>query len=339
MKINKKYWIIFLILLALFSIVFAINSGKYDVSFNDWIMVFTGNFVSTPIKTIILEFRLPRIILASIVGVSLAVSGYILQTVTHNNIADSGILGINSGAMLFVTLYYFMVSNNHSLPLYLENITTMGFAFIGAILAICLNFFLSLKKVGISMARFILNGIGISIGLSSLTTYFSLKINPDDYAQINNSLEGSMKQANWDIINNILPWFVVAVILVFVFRKKLIMLSFSDIQLRSIGFPVEKWRIIFIVISSILVCVSVISAGGISFIGIIIPYTTSIFINKNSRLFIPTLIIFGICFLLISDTLVKTIFSPNELPLNSLVGIIGIPYLLSIVVTGYKNRR
>lgn len=273
---------------------------------------------------------MPRLILAALVGGALSVSGYILQAISRNPLADAGLLGINSGAAFGSVLYYFIIGSYVVDMTGKQSISLVLFGLVGALTALLFNFILTFNRSSVSMSRLILNGIGISTLFSAVTTYFSLKINADDYARVNNWLEGAISQGNWQSVRQLVPWVLSAILIVTMLQKQLEVLRYSDHQLQNIGVSIDQWRFIFIALAALLVCSSVIVSGNVVFVGLIVPHLTLKLMNRQSYWFIPMVFINGMSLVVICDTFVKTAFSPTELPLNAMMGVLGIPYLLSL---------
>lgn len=322
--------------LLIFSAWISITTGTFEISFSDLWQLIVRQSGTDQAKLILWEFRLPRLILAALVGVSLSTSGYILQAMTRNPIADSGLLGVNSGAAFGSVFYYFIAGSYFTEATQVQSVSLIFFGLLGALLALILNFALSVQRFDISMQRFILNGIGISTGFSALTTYFSLKINADDYSRVNNWLEGSISQGNWKLVLQLLPWILITVPLIFLFREKLELMRFSDVQLQNIGFATGRWRIVFILLAAIMICASVLIAGNVSFIGLLVPHLTAKLVRRQSKLYLPFVFINGMSLVILCDIFVKNVFAPNELPLNAIMGLMGIPYL---VLTYLENQQ
>lgn len=336
---SKYFSTLIMLLILLLAIYFSLTSGSYAISNKELLDLLFYQTGTDQAKLIIWEFRIPRLILAALVGGALSIAGYILQAMTRNPIADAGLLGVNSGAAFGSVFYYFLVGSYFSDATSTQSISLVLFGLIGALAALLLNFFLSLNRFGVSMPRFILNGIGISTGFAALTTYFSLKINADDYSRVNNWLEGSINQANWQLVKQMLPWILIILPFVFLFSKQLELLRYSDEQLQNIGFSSGLWRIIFVFIASILICASVVVAGNVSFVGLLVPHLTMKLVKRQSKFFLPFIFINGMSLVIFCDTFVKNAFAPNELPLNAMMGLLGIPYLILIFFNQPKKRK
>ncbi|MTD41483.1 iron chelate uptake ABC transporter family permease subunit [Erwinia sp. CPCC 100877] len=316
----------------------SITSGTFEISFSDLWNLLIHQTGTEQAKLILWEFRMPRLLLAALVGGALATAGYVLQAITRNPIADSGLLGVNSGAAFGSVLYYFIVGSYFTEATQVQSVSLVFFGLLGTLLALLLNFALSVQRFGMNMQRFILNGIGISTGFSALTTYFSLKINADDYSRVNNWLEGSINQGNWQLVLQLLPWVLVTVPLIFLFREKLELMRYSDVQLQNIGFATGRWRMMFVLLAAIMICASVLIAGNVSFVGLLVPHLTAQLVRRQSKLYIPFVFMNGMSLVILCDTLVKNIFAPNELPLNAMMGLLGIPYLILAYLTNQQKK-
>lgn len=324
--------------LLIFAAWLSITSGTFEISFSDLWQLIVHQTGADQVKLILWEFRLPRLILAALVGGALAIAGYVLQAMTRNPIADSGLLGVNSGAAFGSVFYYFIVGSYFTEATQAQSVSLVFFGLLGALLALILNFALSVQRFGMSMQRFILNGIGISTGFSALTTYFSLKINADDYSRVNNWLEGSISQGNWKLVLQLLPWVLVTVPLIFLFKEKLELMRYSDVQLQNIGFATGRWRVVFILLAAILICASVLIAGNVSFVGLLVPHLTAKLVRRQSKLYLPFVFMNGMSLVILCDTFVKNVFAPNELPLNAMMGLLGIPYLILAYLTNQQKK-
>ncbi|WEV60407.1 iron ABC transporter permease [Streptococcaceae bacterium ESL0729] len=335
MKNNFPIFIV--ILIFFFAACYSLLSGTYPISTAKLVELLLHPGADNQAGLILWQFRIPRFILGALAGASLALAGYILQTITRNPIADSGLLGVSSGASFGSVFYYFLIGSYLTNIKQIQSLSLILFGLAGALLALLLNFLLSFSFGGISMPRFILNGIALNTGFSALTAYFSLKINSDDYTRINNWLEGSISQGNWPLIRQVAPLVIILIPLLLTFEGQLRLLRYSDLQLKNIGFKMGYWRIFFVLLAAALVCSSVLIAGNVAFVGLLVPHLTAKFFKGHSKLLLVGITINGGSLLVICDTFAKTAFTPNELPLNAMMGLLGIPYILITFIQ--KNRQ
>lgn len=314
----------------------ALSIGTIPLSFSDVFSILFFEGGTTQEQLILFSFRIPRVVIACLVGLALAISGDILQKISRNNIADASISGISSGVALGGVFYYYLLGTYQE-QLSLQNqFSLLFFGLMGAAIAILLNLLLSFHFQKLDMSRFILNGIGISSGFAALVTFFSLKINADDYARINNWLNGSIAQMNWEKCYQMGIWVLPIVLIIYLLYPKLLLLKFQDSHLDSIGFPTNFWRLFFIFLAAILISISVLTAGSIGFVGLIVPALTRGIMPKGSRSYFILLCFNSMSVLILCDLFSRTLFTPNELPLNAMMGILGVPYLIYLF---YQSKK
>ncbi|MDR2278511.1 MAG: iron ABC transporter permease [Vagococcus sp.] len=322
--------------LFIFIFLLALSIGTIPLSFSDIFSILFFNGGSKQEQLILYSFRIPRVVVACLVGLSLSISGDILQKISRNHIADASISGISSGVALGGVFYYYILGTYQEQLSITNQFSLLLFGLTGAALAIFLNLLLSFQFKKLNMGRFILNGIGISSGFAALVTFFSLKINADDYSRINNWLNGSIAQMNWEKCFQMAVWILPVLVIVYLFYPKLILLKFQDSHLDSIGFPTTFWRLFFIFLAAILISISVLTAGTIGFVGLIVPALTRSILPKSSRHYFVLLCFNGMSVLVLCDLFSRTFFSPNELPLNAMMGILGVPYLIFLF---YQSKQ
>ncbi|TPR55080.1 FecCD family ABC transporter permease [Enterococcus sp. OL5] len=327
--------IVFSILAFLLVASLSLSMGSYHLSWSELSRLLFGGIVSEQAYLIFFSFRLPRLVLAALVGGSLAVAGYIIQTLSRNPIADVGLLGINSGAACGSVLYFLLVGAYFSELKHYQYASLLMFGLIGACLAIFLNLFLSFRGSQVHMTLFLLNGIAINLGFSAITTFLSLKINPEDYERVNQWIEGSIASASWETTRNLLPVVFITVLLVVLTAKRLAVLRFQDLHLLNIGFPYGRWRLFFLLIAAVLVSATVFVAGSVAFISLLAPHLTLLYLDRRSPILVPIIFLNGMTLAVFADIVAKNLFSPNEIPLNAVMGAIGLPYLIGLYI---KNR-
>lgn len=325
MKKEVHFFRVFLVLTVVLSVLIVISLcfGEYNITFRELFNSLLGKQGYERTGLVIYEFRLPRIILSFLVGASLGCVGYLLQVLTHNPLADSGLLGINAGASFGTVAYLFVLNNGYELTnIFLVSLMPF-FGVFGGLLAVGLIFSLSFYKGQIDLGKMILNGMGISLGFSSLTMYLSLKLQPDAYEMAVVWISGSIYRANWTMIKGIILWMVLILPLVYTKRHILDVLSLSDDLARNLGVNIKKERFIIILYATILVCASVSVAGSISFIGIIAPHIARNLVPHRAKYILPISILLGGTLVILCDFISKNLFAPIELPLSVLTGIIG----------------
>lgn len=336
MKINKnkKFILISIILLALIFITFlvSLNLGSFAISPKDVIKTLFGQGQRN-YEIAIFKLRLPRIVIGILVGSALAVAGTILQGVTKNDLADSGILGINSGAALFVVIYiYFMNGNVYDGISNLTIFTMPIVALCGALFGAFLIYMLAWKD-GISSSRLLLIGIGINIAFTSILTIFQLKFTTQEFNRVMAWTSGSIWGSSWKYVIAVLPFILFFMILTIYKARYLDVLNLGDEVSTGLGIKVEKERRKLIIYAVILSGVATSVAGSISFLGLVSPHIARKLVGPKHKKLIPTAALIGTLMLLISDTISRNLLAPIEIPVGIVVSIIGVPYFIYLMLS------
>ena len=336
MKINKnkKFILISAILLALIFITFlvSLNLGSFAISPKDVIKTLFGQGQRN-YEIAIFKLRLPRIVIGILVGSALAIAGTILQGVTKNDLADSGILGINSGAALFVVIYiYFMNGNVYDGISNLTIFTMPIVALCGALFGAFLIYMLAWKD-GISSSRLLLIGIGINIAFTSILTIFQLKFTTQEFNRVMAWTSGSIWGSSWKYVIAVLPFILLFMILTIYKARYLDVLNLGDEISTGLGIKVEKERRKLIIYAVILSGVATSVGGSISFLGLVSPHIARKLVGPKHKKLIPTAALIGTLMLLISDTISRNLLAPIEIPVGIVVSIIGVPYFIYLMLS------
>lgn len=270
---------------------------------------------------IIYNVRLPRTIVAGLVGICLALSGAILQGIMRNPLAGPNIIGVSSGAglvaliilMLYPSLYYFVPFG----------------AFLGA-LATTLFIYALAWKDGVLPTRMILAGVAVSsllgAGINSLLTFY-----PDRVTGVIHFLVGGLSAVTWQDVLLILPYAVFGVVLLLLVSNKLNILMLGDEVATGLGLSVERTRFLFIALSSLLAGSAVSIVGLLGFVGLIVPHIVRLFVGSDYRYLFPGSILLGAGLLILCDTLARTVFAPIEIPVGIIMSVLGGPFFLHLL--------
>lgn len=331
---NKKFLMVISILITLIFAIFlvSLNMGSLSIEPYEVIQTLIGQG-SKSNEIAIFKIRLPRIVIAILVGIALATSGTILQGVTKNDLADSGILGINSGAALFVVIYIYIMNGNVYDGISNLTIFTMPIvALAGAIFGAGLIYLLAWKN-GINSSRLLLIGIGINIAFTSLLTIFQLKFTTQEFNRVMAWTSGSIWGASWKYVLAILPFILIFMILTIYKSRYLDVLNLGDEVSIGLGIDVEKERRKLIIYAVILAGVATSVAGSIGFLGLISPHIARRLIGPKHKNLIPVASLIGVFILLVSDTIARNIIAPMEIPVGIVVSIIGVPYFIYLMLS------
>lgn len=332
-SIRIKIVFVALMIFLAYSTILNLVSGSIDLSYKDIIDVILGNRIFTELEyNILFKIRIPRIVSAILFGIALSISGFLLQTFFKNPIVGPFVLGISSGARLFVGLF---VLTNFSIG-FIDSplITIFLAAAVGSLLSMLLVLIFAKKVDNIS----ILVVVGIMIGyIASAGTDFMIAFaNEHEIAALVNWSMGSFSGIGWSMIKLSALIIIPTVILVFFLSKPLEAYLLGENYARSMGLDIKKFRIVLITLSSILSACVTAFAGPISFVGIAVPHLTRLSLKtSNPKILVPAIILSGASFCLIADYFSRTLFSPTELSISTVTSFIGAPIVIWLMV----NRR
>ena len=316
----KKIILLSLLFVAIFFI--SIKFGAITIE-NKEIFGLIKNSYFGENKDLLMELRLPRVVGASLVGVALAISGCVMQGITRNPLADPGILGISSGANLFMTISMIV----------LPNINYFGiniFCFLGASLGTIIVFILGNSKIhSKNTYKLILSGVAISTLFFSLSEALSLKFNV--YKEASMWLNGGLLGINFKQISIASIFIIGATIFIYIKSTNLTVLSFDEQISISLGENLRKSKILFLTLNIFLAGSAVALAGNLTFLGLVVPHVSRKIVGNDYKKIIPIASLLGAIFLLISDLMARIILAPFEIPLTAIVSIIGLPFFLIIV--------
>lgn len=323
------------ILLTFVAFYLHVTNGIFDMSVWDVCKTILRINPNEKYDLVIFQFRLPRIVIAALVGIGLGIAGTVIQGVTKNGLADPGILGINAGAgaSIVIFMYFFQMSSITSTQSSFTSILMMPiFGFVGGALAATLIYLFSWRNGVLDMQRLILSGIAISSGFGALSLYISLKMNAQDYEMAAVWISGSIYNANWTFVASMLPWIVILGAIIYKKSPLLDYFQLEESTAKSLGIKVEKEKSILLLSSIGLVSACVSVSGGIGFIGLMAPHIAKQLVGIQHKYVLPMSAVIGMFLLIISDYIAKTVFAPSELSVGIVVSIIGIPYFLYLLV-------
>ncbi|GKV64070.1 MULTISPECIES: iron ABC transporter permease [unclassified Sporosarcina] len=305
--------------LLIVTIVYSAATGSIQMGFFEFLgaLFEKGNSQMEVIR----DLRFPRIIVALFAGAALSVSGVLLQSVMRNPLADAGIIGISSGAA-FVQL--FIISFFPALFF-----MTPLFAFMGGAFACFLVFALSWKS-GLSPLKLILVGIAINAMFTGLTEAFisfggSLNVSASSVIGSNLTLR------TWKDVSTIVTYGTIGLVLAFALYSWCNLLVLQDKTAKSIGFHVARARLIIAATAVLLSAISVVVAGVISFVGLLVPHIARRLVGYDHKVLLPFTALLGSLIILLADTIGRTIVAPLEIPASTIMAIIGGPFLIFLL--------
>lgn len=317
------------IVLLWLSLIASIISGAADIAFKDIYQTFTA-FDGSVNHLIIRTVRLPRSLIAMLVGASLAVAGAIMQGLTRNPLADPGILGVNAGAALAVVVGTFIFGSS-SLTVY------AWYAFAGAtVSAVSVYLLGSLGRGGLTPFNLTIAGAALTAFISSITGGI-LILSQRTLEEIRFWLAGSVAGRDMDLLLQVLPYICVGLILAIAISKQITILSLGEDTAKSLGQSTGLIKILAAISIILLAGASVAIAGPIGFIGLIVPHLVRFLVGVDYRWILPYSAVLGAIILLIADLCGRLIIQPSELPVGLVMPLIGAPCFIYLI--RWKMKR
>jgi iron complex transport system permease protein len=274
---------------------------------------------------IIWQIRAPEVVLALLVGAMLAVAGGSYQGVFRNPLADPYLLGIAAGAGLGATIAIVKIGHGTSVPTF-----TPWLAFGGALLAVAVTWLMGGGGMRSSTATLILAGVAVSSLLTSAQTYLQQTSN-NSITTVYLWLLGSLGGATWPQILLVTPYVIGCCGLCLLSGRALDVLSVGDLESRSLGLPVTRVRLAVVAAASLGTAAVVSVAGLIGFVGIVVPHVVRLLVGTSYRRILPICVFAGAAFLVVCDTLARTLLNGAELPIGIVTAVVGAPVFVIIL--------
>jgi iron complex transport system permease protein len=277
-------------------------------------------------RTIFVDLRLCRTLLAFLVGACLSLSGAILQGYFRNPMADPFVVGVSSGASFGAVLCLFLGLSTTVLGFPLQSL----FAFGGGFAIVMLVYLLSRTRPVFKVETLLLTGIAAGAAASSLTS-FLLFMRSDSFEQAVFWLLGSFTLADWRQVGTVVPYLLVCFLIAQWLAKDMNLMVLGDEAAKSLGSPVARVRKVFLAVSTLLAAVSVSVSGIIGFVGLIVPHWVRIIAGPDHRILFGLSALTGGTFLVLCDLLARTVLSPTELPIGIITAFFGAPFFIYLL--------
>ncbi len=328
---------VFLMLVLLIIIAFFMNLGigNVNIPVREIWNIIIGNSQGDVNSTIIMDIRLPRVLMAFILGGGLAVSGFLLQTYFSNPIAGPYILGISSGAkmMVAIVLIFIVGSTGRS-----SNLLLVSAAFVGAI--VTTSFIILISRVVSNMAVLLAAGIMVGYICSAITDFLVAFADDSDIVNLHSWSQGSFSGIDMSSVYYALILVGIMVVLVMLLSKPLDALRLTENYARSLGVNVRFVRLMVILISSVLSACVTAFVGPISFIGIAVPFLMrELLATSRPIVLIPASFLAGSVFCMFSDLLARQLFAPTELNISAVTSLFGAPIVIYMIVRRHGRNE
>nr|WP_305040898.1 iron chelate uptake ABC transporter family permease subunit [Gilliamella sp. W8128] len=310
--------------MLLILMIYSANSGALKLSFTQLMNMSFDD----PLWNIWCNIRLPRIILAIIVGMALASAGAVMQGLFRNPLADPGLLGISSGASLMVGITILFPA---VFPPIMMLYGKMVAAFAGSLFICALIYLYSLNEQ-CNLAKMILLGVAINAIIGAVMGGLSYISDESQLRQISLWSMGHLGKGSWDLVIVSLSLIFPALLCLIKLAHELNILQLGDEDAHYLGINVERTKRYLLLLCAVLIGASVAVSGIIAFVGLVVPHMIRLQIGANHKWLIPGSALGGACLLLLADTLARTLVAPTEIPVGLLTSLIGGPYFLWLIL-------
>ena len=322
---------VLLAVLVLILLIWNINAGSVQLSVPEIFRILFGFGSDDTYNRVIWSIRLPRIVSALILGGSLSVSGFLLQTFFHNPIAGPFVLGISSGAKLVVSLcMIFLLSQGITS----SSTVLIAAAFAGAMLS--MGFVLLLSRKIKSMSLLVVCGVMTGYICSALTDFLVTFADDSNIVNLHNWSMGSFSGISWENVGTMAVFCGTALVISFLMSKPIGAYQLGEVYAQNMGVNIKVFRMILILLSSVLSACVTAFAGPVSFVGIAVPHLMkSLFATAKPIVMIPACFLGGGVFCLFCDLIARTAFAPTEVSISSVTAIFGAPVVIYMMI---RNR-
>ncbi|MGW0394800.1 FecCD family ABC transporter permease [Streptomyces sp. NPDC003042] len=312
------------------SVAAGVRIGTADVGWTDLARVFGARLglgtepLPPLVDSLVWDLRLPRVLMAALVGASLAVCGTVLQAVTRNALADPYLLGVSSGASTgAVTVVVLGVGAG--------TLGVTGGALVGALLSFGLLLML-LRRTGLDSVRIVLTGVVVGQLFTALTSLVLMaSADADTTRAITHWLLGSMAPARWDAVVVCAIVTPLGLAAAWLCANSLDALAFGADTAASLGIGVRRTRMLLLVVTAVLTSVAVATVGAIGFVGLIVPHGVRFLVGPLHRVLLPYAALAGAVFLVWTDALARVAFAPREVPVGVITALLGVPLFLLVL--------
>ncbi|MBC3887894.1 iron chelate uptake ABC transporter family permease subunit [Acetobacterium paludosum] len=330
-----RYQIIFILLILALAValVLSINTGSVNMSVNEIVKIIVLKAQEGSVNSnIIWKIRLPRLLAAAILGGALSVSGFLLQTFFRNPIAGPYVLGISSGAKMFVGFTMIVLMNYVSaLP---ATVVVLA-AFIGSLIS--MGFVMAAARKVSDMSMLLLVGVMIGYICSAITDFFINFAQEKEIANLTNWSMGSFSGIGWSDIQVMTVVVFISLFVVMMLSKPIGAYQLGEGYAQSMGINIKLFRLLLVLFSSLLSATVTAFAGPIAFVGIAVPQIAKILMNTSKPIIIiPATFLTGAVFCVFCDLLARTMFAPTELSIGTVTAFFGAPFVIWLLLKKKK---
>ncbi len=326
-NITNSVWAVVIVVTLVVCMLVAMGVGRYSITVGQILNTLlpeglAATEVDPNVKTVIYNIRLPRVLLAVLAGSGLAVAGAAFQSLFSNPLATPDTLGVATGASFGATL---------GIMLGLDSIGIQSCAFAMGVACVALVYFISKIKGESSMIMIILSGMVISSLFQALVSLIKYAADPQDQLpQITFWLMGSLASVGFQDLALGSPFIIIGIVIIFLLRWKMNMLSLHEDEAKSLGVNVKVIRILTIIAAALITASVVSLCGNIGWVGLLIPHISRMLFGNNNKSVVPACIGLGAIFMVVIDTIARAA-TASEIPISILTAVIGAPFFIILL--------
>lgn len=325
---KQRVIILALLILIIATITVGMGLGAASLSYDRLLPTLLGQGTFKE-EFVLFSLRLPRITITLLAGMALALSGAILQGITRNDLAEPGIIGINSGAGVAIAIFFLYFPIDAGSFVYFLPVV----GFIGAFITACLIYVFSYNKAtGLQPINLTLTGIGFSFALSGTMIVIISSAERTKVDFIAKWIAGNIWGNDWIFVLAILPWLAILIPFTLYKASRLNILALNEPVAIGVGIEIEKERRSLLLAAVALAAAAVSVTGGIAFVGLMAPHIAKSLVGPRHQISVPVAILIGGWLLLLADTIGRHIVEPSGIPAGIVVALIGAPYFMYLLL-------
>jgi iron complex transport system permease protein len=316
-------------LLFLIVLIISVILGAVQIPLSDLYNIFIGRISHGAAYSIVVQIRLPRILLAALVGGALSICGVVMQSILRNPLAEPFVLGLSGGAAVGSIIYILL------------GLTTAGggffFSFVGAMLTLFVVLVLSKRQGRFSTTRVILTGVIVNAFFTAFIMFVITTTSDELLHAILFWLYGDLSGAAYINVGILSVVLTLSFGTIYMFARYLNILGVNEELGYQLGIEVERVKYVLLILVSVLTAFTVSLSGIIGFVGLIVPHLMRMAFGSDHRLLLPASLLFGGFFMMLADTAARTIISPSELPVGVITAFLGAPFFLMLMFRDKKR--
>lgn len=334
----RARWVVLCFALLLLAVVAGVAVGPVSLPLQNVALSLVNHIPGVDVDTglsdtqnaIIWKLRLPRVVLALLVGAMLSMAGGCYQGVFRNPLADPMLLGVAAGAGLGAT--FFIIARAHGAKLDPHLLPLASF--LGGIVALTATYLLGTSggKRRRGTVTLVLAGVAVSSFLTAVQTFVQQR-NIDTIESVYSWLLGRISLADWQDVYLLLPYAAVTAVVVLIRRRELDVLSVGDDEASALGLHPQSVRLILLAVASLATAAAVSVSGLIGFVGIVVPHIVRLLAGRSYRSILPLSMLVGAIFLIVADLAARTVVAPAELPIGVVTAFVGAPFFVLVMRT------